>query len=160
MRVKLLSILSALASIAVVFAQEENATVTTTTTTTTATTTSATIDLSIIVPIINQLIPVFLVIGVISALFRAFRGIAISKIHNISTIFSRIKPYLPTIFAVMTLCVGTIVGANNVYAQDTINMDMSGLANMLVSLMISLLPLLFVLMIFKAIMSAFSDALR
>jgi len=152
MRAKILSALAGLASIAVAFA-EENATTTTTTTTTTA----STIDLSIIVPVVNQILPVILIIGVISALFKAFGRIAISKIHNVPAVFTKIKPYLPAIFTIVILCIGIVTG---VYADDYVSMDMSGLANMLVSLMISLLPLLFVLMIFKAIMGAFSDALK
>ena len=138
-------------SIAVAFA-EENATTTTTTTTSTA----ASIDLSVIIPIINQLLPVFLIIAVISALFKAFRSIAAVKIHRVPTMFSKIKPYLPAIFTVAILCVGIVAGVHGVVADEGI--DMSDMTVMLVSLMTSLMPLLFILMIFKALMSAIGSA--
>ena len=99
-------------------------------------------------------------IAVISALFKAFRSIAIAKVHNVPMFskLSKVKPYLPAIFSIVMLCVGIVAGVHGVVAEDSSAFDISDMTLMLVSLMTSLMPLLFVLMIFKALMSAMNSA--
>ena len=131
---------------------------TTTTTTTTSTSSGSSIDLSLIGTLIVQLLPVFVVLAVLKMLFSAFGRIAISKIHRFTNAVAARSKYIAAVAAVALLLLPAILpGA---YAQTDGSVDWGSMIQPMIGLIISIMPLLLIIMIFKAIFGALSDAFK
>ena len=151
--VLILSALCLLPMLGGVFAQESNST-------TTTTTTSIQIPQIDVAPLINlvvALLPAILVIVIIRAVLGSISGFArFSRIKNkFSGWFnavnnSRMVKVLPAVLMVAFLCFGFISGVA-AETSSTSTIDVSSM----IDLVMSLLPLIIVLVIVKALMNAF-----
>ena len=150
--VLILSALCLLPMLGGVFAQESNST-------TTTTTTSIQIPQIDVAPLINlvvALLPAILVIVIIRAVLGSISGFArLTRIKNklggwFNTVNnSRVVKILPAVLMIGFLCVGFFSGVAAETTSSTIDVSQ------MIDLVMSLLPLIIVLVIVKALMNAF-----
>jgi len=150
------STISLLAFLPAVLCEETNST----TTTTTTSTINWNIDPAPLINLVISLLPAILVIIIIKAVLGSLASFArFSKIHGFfARAFSFFRANWPRIAPLAVLCLlvaGVVTGVAPVAAEETtstINVDISGLVN----LVMALLPLIIILVIMKALIQAFS----
>ena len=147
------STISLLSFLPAVLAEETNST-------TTTSTINWSIDPAPLINLVISLLPAILVIIIIKAVLGSLASFArFSKIHGFfARAFSFFRANWPRIAPLAVLCLlaaGVVTGVAPVAAEETtstINVDISGLVN----LVMALLPLIIILVIMKALIQAFS----
>jgi len=147
------SAISLLSFIPAALCQETNSTTTTTTTTSAI---NWSIDPAPLINLVIALLPAILVIVIIKSVLGSIASFArFSKIHRITAFFKANWPRIAPLAVLCLLVTGVTFGFAPVAAQETttstVNIDVSGLIN----LVMSLLPLIIILVILKALMNAF-----
>ena len=146
------SAISLLSFIPAALCQETNSTTTTTTTTSAI---NWTIDPAPLINLVIALLPAILVIVIIKSVLGSIASFArFSKIHRIGAFFKANWPRILPLIVLGLLVTGVTLGFAPVAAEETtstVNIDVSGLIN----LVMSLLPLIIILVILKALMNAF-----